>query len=112
MRRSESELLDVINEGFAETFWQRFGQLREKLEQETLSDQERQEFLALNAQVEAKLGADASIASAPTRFHPVRFLSNTSTPALSEGRTPPLILSGHAWAATATKRWRSLRRTP
>lgn len=50
----ESELLAKVNEGFPEDFWQRFRELRDKLNAETLTEEERQEFIQLYAQVEGK----------------------------------------------------------
>lgn len=51
---SESELLAKVNEGFPEAFWQRFRELRTKLDAEILTEGERQEFIRLYAQVEGK----------------------------------------------------------
>jgi hypothetical protein len=50
----ESELLLKINEGFSEEFWRRFKELKARLDAEKLSEEERQEFIGLNAQLEGK----------------------------------------------------------
>ena len=42
---SESKLLEKINEGFPEEFWQRFRELREELNAGTIEDAEYQEYL-------------------------------------------------------------------
>ncbi|GAB4459761.1 MAG: hypothetical protein OHK0029_22800 [Armatimonadaceae bacterium] len=50
----EDELLKKASEGMPEAFWNRFHPLRQKLDEETLTHAEQQEFLELNAQLEAK----------------------------------------------------------
>jgi len=50
----EHELLNRIQDGFSESFLQRFGELRRRLTHAALSEAERQEFLRLNKEVEAK----------------------------------------------------------
>lgn len=49
----ETALLDVINRGFPEPFWQRYRELFDKKEDETLSESEYGELLAMVEQVEA-----------------------------------------------------------
>lgn len=50
----EDALLAQINDGFSHEFWARLSALRERLQTETITDGERQEFIRLYAQVEAK----------------------------------------------------------
>jgi hypothetical protein len=51
---SESELLERINAdtGFSSHFWKRFKELKARLDAETLTEDERQEMIRLNAQIE------------------------------------------------------------
>jgi hypothetical protein len=51
---SESELLERINvdTGFSSHFWKRFKELKAHLDAETLTEDERQEMIRLNAQIE------------------------------------------------------------
>lgn len=53
---SESELLERINAntGFSPTFWKRFKELKARLDAETLTQDERQEMIDLNAQIEGR----------------------------------------------------------
>ena len=63
---SEASLLEEINDGFPEDFWERYKFLRAKLDEHTLADADRDEFLKMVEQVERKqnlrLGAIAQLA--------------------------------------------------
>jgi hypothetical protein len=49
----EQAQLDALNDELSHTFWKRYRTLAAKLEDETLTDDERQEFLTLTQQSEA-----------------------------------------------------------
>jgi hypothetical protein len=51
---NETELLSRINDGFPASFWERFRPLRARMEAKALNEDERQEFIRLNARIEAK----------------------------------------------------------
>lgn len=50
----EVELLKTINGNFSESFWDRYRRLIARRRDETLTEQERQELIALSDQVEEK----------------------------------------------------------
>lgn len=54
LSKRETELFREINNSFDEVFWHRYKELREKLEDETMSPTENEEFLKMNEEVEAK----------------------------------------------------------
>ena len=54
LSKRETELFLEINDGFDEVFWYRYKELREKLEDETMTPTENEEFLKMNEEVEAK----------------------------------------------------------
>lgn len=54
LSKRETELFLEINDGFDEVFWYRYKELREKLEDETMTPTENEEFLKMNEKVEAK----------------------------------------------------------
>lgn len=54
LSKRETELFLEINDGFNEGFWHRYNELREKLEEETMTPVENEEFLEMNEMVEAK----------------------------------------------------------
>ena len=54
LSQRETELMLLINQGFAPGFRQRISTLREKLQAETLTPEEHQEYLRLIAQVEER----------------------------------------------------------
>ena len=54
LSKRETELFREINDGFDEVFWYRYKELRGKLEDETMTPTENEEFLKMNEEVEAK----------------------------------------------------------
>ena len=50
---TESELLQIINEGLPDETWARFHRLNEKRQDETLTNAEQQELIALSDRLEA-----------------------------------------------------------
>lgn len=54
LSKRETELFREINDSFDEVFWYRYKELREKLEDETMTPTENEEFLKMNEEVEAK----------------------------------------------------------
>jgi hypothetical protein len=54
LSKRETELFKQINQGFEETFLLRYNELKNKLEEETMTPLENEEFLAMNDVVEAK----------------------------------------------------------
>ncbi len=54
LSKRETELFREINDSFDEVFWHRYKELREKLEDETMTPTENEEFLKMNEEVEAK----------------------------------------------------------
>lgn len=54
LSKRETELFREINDSFDEVFWHRYKELREKLEDETMTPTENEEFLNMNEEVEAK----------------------------------------------------------
>lgn len=51
---SESQLLERINEGFSEVFWERYQTLQGQMRNEVLSETDRTEYLAMVGQVEKR----------------------------------------------------------
>lgn len=51
---SESQLLEKINEGFPEAFWQRYQSLQKQMREEVLPEADRPEYLEMVAQVEKR----------------------------------------------------------
>lgn len=51
---SESQLLEKINEGFPEAFWQRYQSLQKQMREEVLPEADRSEYLEMVAQVEKR----------------------------------------------------------
>jgi hypothetical protein len=51
---SESQLLEKINQGFPEAFWQRYQSLQKQMREEVLPEADRPEYLAMVAQVERR----------------------------------------------------------
>jgi hypothetical protein len=51
---NESALLQKINEGFSEAFWQRYRSLIAQRNTETFSAEEREELIGLSDQIEAR----------------------------------------------------------
>lgn len=54
LSKRETELFREINDSFDEVFWYRYKELRENLEDETMTPTENEEFLKMNEEVEAK----------------------------------------------------------
>jgi len=57
LSKRETELFTIINQGFAEEFYARYKSLSEKLPAENFTSEERQEFIALNDQMEERSAA-------------------------------------------------------
>lgn len=53
-RLSDAELTERIRHSFSQEFWSRYRPLYRKLWNETITEEERREFIRLNDQVEAK----------------------------------------------------------
>ena len=51
---SEAQLLERINEGFSEAFWERYRVLQQQMREGTLPESDRTEYLVMVAQVEAR----------------------------------------------------------
>ncbi len=51
---SEAQLLERINEGFSEAFWERYRVLQQQMREGTLPESDRVEYLVMVAQVEAR----------------------------------------------------------